>query len=164
MNKTNNKMTFWLIVLVGLVPMLAAAIMYRSHSLNPKNSVNNGELVSPQKIDQWQLTFNDQAWQQSYQWQILHTQPDSCQSEQCQNWNKTLPSVIKLLGKDRDRVALFEVGESASMLRTSKISQLGEAVWIVDPLGNIVLRYAPNLAPKQLLKDLKKLLRVSGIG
>lgn len=37
-------------------------------------------------------------------------------------------------------------------------------IYVVDPLGNWVLYYLPDDAPKGMLKDLKKLLRVSRIG
>ncbi|MFT5707400.1 MAG: hypothetical protein ACI9ES_001691 [Oceanospirillaceae bacterium] len=164
MSSKSNKVTFWLIWLVGVVPLFSAFFMYYSGMLNPTTTVNQGELLQSQTLEQWQLKFNDQLWQQSGQWQILHTQPKSCDSKTCEQWSSALPNVIKSLGKDSDRVVLFQVGNAGSMLKTQKISTLGEAVWIVDPNGNLVMRYAPELAPKQLLKDLKKLLKVSGIG
>lgn len=37
-------------------------------------------------------------------------------------------------------------------------------VLLVDPLGNLVMRYAPGTAPQDLLKDLTRLLRLSQIG
>lgn len=40
----------------------------------------------------------------------------------------------------------------------------GGRVWLVDPLGNLMLTYAPGSDLKDLLKDLEKLLRLSHIG
>lgn len=37
-------------------------------------------------------------------------------------------------------------------------------LFIVDPLGNLMMSYAGDAAPKSVLKDLKKLLRISQIG
>ena len=37
-------------------------------------------------------------------------------------------------------------------------------IYIVDPLGNLMMRHAPAGAPKGLLEDLKKLLKLSRIG
>lgn len=37
-------------------------------------------------------------------------------------------------------------------------------IYIVDPLGNLMMSYAPDAPPKGLLEDLKKLLRLSHIG
>ena len=37
-------------------------------------------------------------------------------------------------------------------------------VYIVDPLGNLMMTYPPDAAPKGMLKDLQRLLRVSQVG
>jgi len=43
---------------------------------------------------------------------------------------------------------------------------VGEAgrIYVVDPLGNLMMSYAPDAPPKGLLEDLKKLLKLSRIG
>jgi cytochrome oxidase Cu insertion factor (SCO1/SenC/PrrC family) len=37
-------------------------------------------------------------------------------------------------------------------------------IYIVDPLGNLVLRYARDADPRQIVKDISRLLRTSRIG
>lgn len=37
-------------------------------------------------------------------------------------------------------------------------------IYIVDPLGNLMMHYEPNVNPRDIYKDLKKLLRGSRIG
>lgn len=37
-------------------------------------------------------------------------------------------------------------------------------VYVVDPLGNLMMSYPPDAAPKGMLKDLQRLLKVSQIG
>ena len=37
-------------------------------------------------------------------------------------------------------------------------------MYVVDPLGNLMMRYAADAASKNMLKDLKKLLKLSNIG
>ena len=39
-----------------------------------------------------------------------------------------------------------------------------QRIYISDPLGNLMISYPPNINPKGILKDLKKLLRTSRIG
>ena len=39
-----------------------------------------------------------------------------------------------------------------------------QRIYISDPLGNLMMSYPPNINPKGILKDLKKLLRTSRIG
>jgi hypothetical protein len=37
-------------------------------------------------------------------------------------------------------------------------------VYLVDPLGNLMMFYADGVKPKGMLDDLKRLLRLSSIG
>jgi cytochrome oxidase Cu insertion factor (SCO1/SenC/PrrC family) len=39
-----------------------------------------------------------------------------------------------------------------------------ERVYLVDPLGNLMMSYAPDANPKGMLEDLKRLLRLSHVG
>jgi hypothetical protein len=38
------------------------------------------------------------------------------------------------------------------------------SVYLIDPLGNLVMRYGPEANPKGMLEDLKHLLKLSKIG
>lgn len=40
----------------------------------------------------------------------------------------------------------------------------GDRIYLVDPLGNLMMSYAPDANPKGLLEDLKRLLRLSHVG
>lgn len=40
----------------------------------------------------------------------------------------------------------------------------GQGVYLIDPLGNLVMRYGPDTDPEGLLKDLERLLKYSKIG
>lgn len=46
----------------------------------------------------------------------------------------------------------------------SAMEPLADAIYLIDPMGNVMLRFAPDLPPKSMLKDLKHLLKVSRIG
>ena len=39
-----------------------------------------------------------------------------------------------------------------------------DPIYLVDPLGNVVLRYPKDADPSRMKKDLERLLRVSRIG
>jgi len=39
-----------------------------------------------------------------------------------------------------------------------------DAIYLIDPLGNIMMRFPSDLEPGKVLKDLKHLLKVSRIG
>ena len=46
---------------------------------------------------------------------------------------------------------------------TNKAAELGR-IYLVDPLGNLMMKYEPDAPQKGLLQDLKKLLKLSHIG
>lgn len=46
---------------------------------------------------------------------------------------------------------------------TSQVASLGR-IYLVDPLGNLMMKYEPDAPQKGLLEDLKKLLKLSHIG
>lgn len=52
---------------------------------------------------------------------------------------------------------------AALATRTAPLPQAGR-IYVVDPLGNLVISYPPGTDPKDLLKDLGRLLRLSQIG
>ncbi len=39
-----------------------------------------------------------------------------------------------------------------------------EVIYLIDPLGNLMMSYAPGAKPKGMLEDMKRLLRLSQIG
>jgi cytochrome oxidase Cu insertion factor (SCO1/SenC/PrrC family) len=43
-------------------------------------------------------------------------------------------------------------------------AMLSGRLYLVDPLGNLMMSYAPDAPPKDLLKDLERLLKLSHIG
>ncbi len=42
--------------------------------------------------------------------------------------------------------------------------RLSDHVWLIDPLGNLMLRWPKDADPNRMKRDLAKLLRASGIG
>lgn len=44
------------------------------------------------------------------------------------------------------------------------MSECINCVYMVDPFGNVMMRFAPDLDPKKILKDVMHLLKVSRIG
>jgi cytochrome oxidase Cu insertion factor (SCO1/SenC/PrrC family) len=54
-------------------------------------------------------------------------------------------------------ISLFPTYAGAPVAKAGRI-------YIIDPLGNLMMSYAPTAPPKGLLEDMKKLLRLSHIG
>ncbi len=49
-------------------------------------------------------------------------------------------------------------------LAQSAEARLADHIWLIDPLGNLMLRWPKDADPNRMKKDLIKLLKVSGIG
>jgi len=49
-------------------------------------------------------------------------------------------------------------------LTQSAEARLADHIWLIDPLGNLMLRWPKDADPNRMKKDLIKLLKVSGIG
>jgi hypothetical protein len=63
--------------------------------------------------------------------------------------------VVKLDGAAHPLIALLPGGTS---------TLAAERIYVIDPLGNLMMWYAADAKPKGLLEDMKRLLRLSSIG
>jgi cytochrome oxidase Cu insertion factor (SCO1/SenC/PrrC family) len=68
-----------------------------------------------------------------------------------------------------DLIAVLASAEAAPLLATLPAFDgidpaLADRIYIVDPLGNVMMSYAPDAKPKGLLEDLKRLLGLSQVG
>ena len=72
---------------------------------------------------------------------------------------------------DRPRAALRAATEGthiapadALAARFPAAGAVSDHIYVVDPLGNLMMRYPREPDPSRMLKDLQRLLRLSGIG
>lgn len=121
-------------------------------------------------------------------WTIVHMIEQPCAAD-CQKFIYHTRQVRLALGRDQARVRRIFIADKnlaenliaahrdvvfilpgargmeqqiQRVLRQTGLTQT--AAVLIDPLGNVVLGIAADLPPKLLLKDLKKLLRLSRIG
>jgi cytochrome oxidase Cu insertion factor (SCO1/SenC/PrrC family) len=111
----------------------------------------------------------------SGQWWLVTVSRDGCGAD-CQAAVHQLRQLHILLGRDASRVkrSLIELDDTPVDAALSQYPELarfnGESqtlrpgIYIVDPLGNLVLHYEYGDAGKPVLQDLKQLLKVSHIG
>jgi cytochrome oxidase Cu insertion factor (SCO1/SenC/PrrC family) len=122
-------------------------------------------------------------------WTVLHRLGNTC-GESCENALYNTRQTRLALGRDSNRVQRFLLGRNVNLLETagaehadlglilringgldSQLTPVIESMamgqddaLLVDPLGNVMMVIPADLNPSYLLKDLKKLLKLSKIG
>ena len=71
------------------------------------------------------------------------------------------------LDREHEGIKVFDVSDDAAraeLLALIPPEDREHSLYVVDPLGNLVMRYDTRENPRGLLTDLKKLLKLSHIG
>ena len=176
------------IAAVFAVPLALAAWMYYfDNSLAPGSGSNNGALLLPIVSLSDDLAQSEIHNIGSNQWLMLYANNDAC-DDQCDDALVRLRQTRLMLGKDMQRVKrVFLHGDSLpdtvtleeqhaglitmtdndlnmllEMKRPAELQPGG--CYLIDPLGNLVMYFPPNLDPKEMVGDIKHLLKLSHIG
>ncbi|GAA0796243.1 hypothetical protein [Marinobacterium sediminicola] len=146
----SNRRVFWLIWGVGLVPVILAMLAWVSGVGIPDRGVNHGELVQPVRtIDQW----GGELDRHTGHWSLVLVHESSC-PDGCNDRLEALKRVHDALGREADRVRV-----------DAKLSgNLNPGIWVVDPLGNLVLKHPLSFEGDALLTDMRRLLKASRLG
>ena len=170
-----------LILLMVIGPMVLATLMYKLQFWVPDSRSYHGEMIGD---GQTRADIGVQADEQ--RWQLLVTAPTACATD-CRQLVYLARQLQIGLGRDASRAS--HALASAQPLSADYDARLkaeypqlqryvldlstfnrnaaapGEAqLWIVDPHGNLVLRYDATVKGKDLLSDLRHLLKLSNIG
>lgn len=146
----SNRSVFWSIWLVALVPVILAILMWVTGIGIPDGRVNKGELVDPAlPLVQW----GGDPEQHTGHWSLLLVPQGICDSV-CEEELEALKRVHDALGRESDRVRVMPAAEL----------EIGAGIWVIDPLGNLVLRHPLSFEGKALLGDMKRLLKASRLG
>jgi len=187
--KGSVKIQLILMVLVFAAPVILSYIWY--FFVHPVGGKNYGTLLDVHPLPAVQL--KDESGNVTSlaalkgKWLIVAEDSAEC-NQTCEAKLYALRQVRAALGHDDDRVerVLLIEGEanlkneltqqyqgthwlhlSDKQLTDSLTSEKGEPkdhIWVVDPLGNVVMRYPANPDLKGILKDLERLLKASQIG
>ncbi|MBD8743093.1 hypothetical protein [Pseudomonas simiae] len=170
-----------LILMMVIGPMALATFMYKLQFWVPQSRSYHGEMIGN---GQTRADIGVQADEQ--RWQLLVTAPTACAAD-CQQLVYLARQLQISLGRDASRAshalasaqpvsAEYEAKlkvEYPQLQRysldlstfTKHAAAPGDAqLWIVDPHGNLVLRYDAKVKGKDLLNDLRLLLKLSNIG
>ena len=147
-----NRTIFWSIWAIALLPVIAAVVMYFGQIGVPDGRTHHGELV------EYGTQYSDIGLPDPgnpARWQVVLSSSEGCKP--CGSFREGSANFHTALGREKDRVSVKEV--AATDLKMTEPS-----IWIVDPLGNVVLRFRPEINPTLILQDLKKLLKLSKVG
>jgi cytochrome oxidase Cu insertion factor (SCO1/SenC/PrrC family) len=83
--------------------------------------------------------------------------------------NQNTPTLAKLLQSDYQGTIHIKAKKSAlsqflQHLPSKELALKQGTLYLVDPLGNVMMSYKPDQKPKGILADLKRLLKASQIG
>jgi hypothetical protein len=183
---TRNRNRWMLIALFAMFfgAMFVAGVL-RFSGWRPHGMKNKGELLQPY-ADLRTLTprladGSEYRWNPAARTWRIAAMPRDCTNAgaaQCEALLRQLDTVWQLAGKDADRVDLLWIGDlPADGPRPASLRQLkpdmplrerlpgadavtGTPVYVIDPNGFVVLRYAPGFDPAGLRTDLSRLLKL----
>ncbi|TBU86867.1 hypothetical protein [Phytopseudomonas dryadis] len=177
-----GRLQLLLILAIVIGPMLLASAMYHLRFWVPETRSYHGALIGDGRT----LADLGVLGAQPARWQLLVTVPDRC-DQACRQLIFAARQIH--IGLNRDVIRASHGLAAARPLDAGYDAQLrreypqlaryalqlpayarvagagaGAQLWIVDPHGNLVLRYDASSKGKAILDDLRYLLKVSQIG
>ena len=181
--RKNRRMLLGLLLLF-FGGMLVAGLL-RFSGWRPEGMKNRGELLQTYgDLREYTPTL---ANGQPYRWQehprtwrmvAMPRDCDGARAAACTALLQDLDKVWRLMGRHADRVHLLWAGAAPRGVALPREVRLvraddglraglagadaaGDAAWLIDPNGFVVLRYAPGFDPGDLRTDLARLLKIN---
>ena len=186
--KHKGRVQLLLVAAVFIGPLaLAAWLYFAAQDMTPQARTNNGALLEPIVNVGELLPGSPLLETGDGRWVLLYANAGVC-DEACEYSLYTLRQSRLMLGKEMGRLLrVFLHGESvpdkvlldeehaglitlqdsdlAGLLDNKKPANLATGgYYLVDPLGNLVLYFTPDMDPSAMVEDIKHLLEFSRIG
>ena len=183
-----GRLQLTLIALVFFGPLILAAWLYFSgEGLQPRGRTNHGTLLEPMVNILEALPESAIAAHIDTQWLLIYRNQGIC-GDTCRQALYTVRQSRLMLGNDMDRLErVFLHGDSVpdtvfladehaglitlndsglhELLENKKPAELAAGgYFLVDPLGNLVLYFRPDIDPGKMVEDIEHLLKLSRIG
>lgn len=186
--RTRNR---WKLVGIGILaaaPVVASYLLYWYWT--PDQHTNYGMLLEPHPLAPIEVrTLDERPFDLAGlrgRWILLATDAGKC-GPRCQEKLWKMRQVRQAQGKEMDRVervwliddsekpdvsilqalpGLWVARGSAQAISAALPAERSsrEHVYLIDPLGNLMLRFPPDADPRQMIKDLARLLKYSRSG
>ena len=174
----------WILVLIFLLffGTIFGAGVLRFSGWQPHGTKAHGEMLRP-AVDARAVVpkladGGDYAWRPAERmWRIVVAPPTNCASD-CLKLAKDLDVVWQLFGNNADHVEILWIGprpagapDTVSLRQLQPTPELlaalprvndpaGVPVYVIDPNGFVILRYAPGTDPGFIRTDVSKLLKL----
>lgn len=189
----SGRIKFLLIVFIFTVPFVISYYLSKDyHAGRELQTSNYGSFINP-IVELSQSTFDDYSGenlnvnQHLTKWSLIYRMPENC-SQRCSDEIYLIRQVNIALGKDMNRlervivlnqtIPSSEIDDlvikypKAIVVKNNSSTFINEinkitdryVLLLTDPLGNVILGYDEGFEGKKLLKDIKKLLKLSKIG
>jgi len=175
------------VIAVFVLPMVAAAVAYSGW--RPQGHGNYGELLEVAPLQQTAGALADgtrfDLTALRGKWVMTYVGPSACDAD-CTQLLYLMRQTRVAQGKQQSRIARLWIVSDAGTVAPDVVAQhsgltvwrpqapdllrqfpeaaLGAHLYLVDPLGNVMLRFPRQPDPYRLMKDLKLLLKASQIG
>lgn len=186
-----QRLKLFAVLLVCASPVIASYLAY--YVFPPVGRTNYGELIQPQRpVPELSLKALDgapESWKPLLgQWVLLQVDSGACPTA-CPDKLYALRQHRTMTGKERDRIervwlitdqaqpeakvlegyeGTFVWRVDAQQLGQWLVAEPGHAltdyVFMIDPQGNLMMRFPANGDPRRIHKDIARLLRASRIG
>lgn len=184
----SSRRTLLILIAITVLPMVAAWVMY--FFFPPSGHNNYGTLLNVRPVPDVALATSDgkpfSLKELRGKWVLINVEAGAC-SKSCQNNLFAVRQARIMQNREQprlERVWLVTDGaplepkavalmDGARIVRSSangaSAALAGETgveghAYLIDPLGNLVLRFPNQPEPKRVAKDLKRLLKASNIG
>ncbi len=177
--------SLWLLAALCVAPVLASYVAY--YVWRPSGHVNYGELLEPRPLPDSKLTLADGTpfhWRQlKGKWVLVTADSGHCGAF-CEQKLVYLRQIRLAQGKEAERiervwlltdsarpeVALIAHYQGTWLVRAAGsdilklfpvAGALADHIYLIDPLGNLMMRYPRDADPRKIVKDITRLLRHS---
>jgi cytochrome oxidase Cu insertion factor (SCO1/SenC/PrrC family) len=181
-----------LILAVCAAPMLLSYLAY--YVIKPEGRTNYGTLIDPRNYPIPELHSTELSGEPTTlsdfqgKWVMLQVADAAC-GEACHERLMNMRQLRLMQGKDMDRIErvwlltdrepvetmLMREFDGIHMLRVDPAAVTAwlpadantvaaDHIYLIDPLGNLMMRFPKDSDPNKMKKDINKLLRASSIG
>ena len=186
-----NQAKLLLIISIFIIPFFISFLMLDDYAEDKKwDTTNYGILIKPVlPINNVMIKTSSNisnTTEFNGKWSLMYYLKNDC-SSLCEENIHMLRQINSALGKDMNRLQRILIHDQnikhpinlkklyPSMIYIynkpnnlhgilSAISENQPSIFLIDPLGNVILKYSEDFQGKKLLKDIKKLLKLSRIG